>query len=81
MQYNKRKVRLAKAQALAREKGHCLCSIEFTCPCNWFKKNAECACCGDQIDNKKWRAFNHKKTNENKTRLNGGSDHSQKKER
>ena len=39
-----------KIQQKAKQLGHCLCSKEFTCPCEYYKNTSKCHCAGDIID-------------------------------
>lgn len=49
-------------QEKAKELGHCLCSLNIKCPCNFFEKFDVCKCaneeCGDNCDMKDWISIN-----------------------
>lgn len=52
--------RVEKVQALAKEKGHCVCSKEFACPCKCFKAIYRCHCAGEDTGMRMegWIEFN-----------------------
>jgi len=48
-----------EAQKLAKEKGHCLCSKLFTCPCRVFKDKDFCKCANEgDMNYQEWLEYN-----------------------
>jgi hypothetical protein len=48
-------------QKLAKEKGHCLCSKLFSCPCRYFQDKNVCHCAGEGThDFQEWIDYNTK---------------------
>jgi hypothetical protein len=45
-------------QLKSQEIGHCVCSIDFPCPCKFFRDKNICHCAGEYVDTKEWLNYN-----------------------